>query len=62
MKSIPVQAGRAAALLLLAPAAVFAHPGHGMGAPSHWHATDALGLLLVLGLAALTVWLARGGK
>jgi hypothetical protein len=50
------------ALALLActlPAA--AHDGHGF-AGAHWHATDAFGLLLVGGLAALAVWLSRGGK
>jgi hypothetical protein len=38
-----------------------AHDGHGL-AGAHWHATDAFGLLLVGGLAVLTVWLSRGGK
>jgi hypothetical protein len=62
MRSIPARIGRAAALLSMAPAAALAHPGHGMAAPFHWHATDTLGLLLVGGLAALVIWLSRGGK
>jgi len=38
-----------------------AHDGHGLTA-AHWHATDAFGLVLVGGLAALAIWLSRGGK
>jgi len=41
--------------------AAFSHEGHGL-AGSHWHATDVFGLLLVGGLAALAIWLSRGGK
>ena len=48
--------------LLACTAATFAHEGHGMGASSHWHATDSFGLLLVAGLAALAIWLSGGGK
>ena len=51
---------QAAALLLSAPAA-WAHKGHGL-AGSHWHASDAFGLLLVGGVAALVYWFTRGGK
>jgi hypothetical protein len=29
-----------------------AHEGHGLPGPSHWHASDTLGLLLVVVLAA----------
>jgi hypothetical protein len=50
----------AIALLLCAPAA-WAHEGHGL-AGSHWHASDAFGLLLVGGVAALVYWFTRGGK
>ena len=39
----------------------FAHEGHGL-AGSHWHASDTFGLLLVAALAALAVWLSRGGR
>jgi len=56
-----IRAMRAATLLLSAPAA-WAHEGHGLGG-IHWHATDAFGLLLVGGLAALVIyWLSGGGK
>ncbi|RYF43169.1 MAG: hypothetical protein EOO25_04235 [Comamonadaceae bacterium] len=48
--------------LLTSTAATFAHEGHGLGASSHWHATDTFGLLLVAGLAALAIWLSGGGK
>jgi len=52
--------GRAAALAAVS-APAFAHEGHGL-AGSHWHATDTVGLLLAAGLAALAIWLSRGGK
>ncbi len=35
----------------------FAHDGHGLFG-SHWHATDALGFVVV-GLIALAVWLSK---
>jgi len=40
---------------------VLAHGGHGLQG-AHWHATDTFGLLLVGGLAALAIWLSRGGR
>jgi hypothetical protein len=52
--------GRAAALAALA-APAYAHEGHGL-AGSHWHATDAFGLVAAVGLAVLAIWLSRGGK
>jgi hypothetical protein len=39
------------ASLLLCSLAASAHPGHGEE-PSHWHASDALGLVLALAVAA----------
>ena len=57
---LKTRAARAAALLLATPAA-WAHEGHGL-AGAHWHASDAFGLLLVGGLAALVFWLSGGGK
>jgi hypothetical protein len=36
----------------------FAHDGHGLFG-SHWHATDALGFVVVGGLIALAVWLSK---
>lgn len=46
------------AALLAATAALpaLAHPGHGLSAQSHWHATDTLGLLLVAVLAGAAWW------
>jgi len=35
-----------------------AHDGHGLFG-SHWHATDALGFVVVGGLIALAVWLSK---
>jgi hypothetical protein len=52
---------RAAAMILLATPAAWAHEGHGL-AGSHWHASDVFGLLLVGGIAALVYWFSRGGK
>ena len=51
----------AAALLLTAPAA-WAHEGHGLPGASHWHASDAWGLGIALGVAVLAWWLSRGGR
>jgi hypothetical protein len=45
--------------LALLAAAAQAHDGHGLPGPSHWHATDTVGLLLVLALAAGAWWLSR---
>ncbi|MBA4445294.1 hypothetical protein FHL01_07225, partial [Cylindrospermopsis raciborskii CS-506_C] len=39
-------------LLALMATAASAHEGHGLPGASHWHATDTLGLLLVVLLAA----------
>ncbi|MEJ7929309.1 hypothetical protein WG922_04910 [Ramlibacter sp. AN1015] len=47
--------------LALIATGAFAHEGHGL-LGAHWHATDAFGLLLVGGLAALAIWWGRGGK
>ena len=52
--------GRAAAITAFCAPAL-AHEGHGL-AGSHWHATDAVGLLVAAGIGALALWLFRGGK
>ncbi len=39
-------------LLALVATAASAHEGHGLPGTSHWHASDTLGLLLVVVLAA----------
>ena len=41
------------------PLAALAHEGHGLPGASHWHATDTLGLLLVVVLAAGAWYLSR---
>ena len=46
--------------LLAANGLALAHEGHGMQG-SHWHATDLLGLVVGLAVAALT-WHSRGDK
>ena len=57
----PVLRSAAVALALLAAHGLaLAHDGHGMQG-SHWHATDLLGLVFGLAIAAL-VWRSRGGK
>ena len=55
---IPLRSAAVALTLLAANGLALAHDGHGMDG-SHWHATDLLGLLVGLGVAALT-W--RSGK
>ena len=54
----PLRSAAVALTLLAAHGLALAHDGHGMEG-SHWHATDLLGLLVGLGVAALT-W--RSGK
>jgi hypothetical protein len=46
--------------LLAANGLALAHDGHGMQG-SHWHATDLLGLVVGLAVAAL-IWRSRGDK
>ena len=36
-----------------------AHPGHGLGEGSHWHASDAWGWGLGLVAAAAALWFSR---
>ena len=50
----------AATLATTCATTLFAHEGHGLGG-THWHATDAWGFA-VIGVAALAIWLTRGGK
>jgi len=52
---------RAALALALGAASAQAHEGHGLPGASHWHATDTLGLLLVLALA-VGAWLCSRRK
>jgi hypothetical protein len=47
---------RTLALTLLAAAgAAQAHPGHGLEG-AHWHASDALGYLLLAAIAGVSLW------
>ncbi|MFO1245642.1 MAG: hypothetical protein U1E71_10755 [Ramlibacter sp.] len=48
----------AACAALTGATAVFAHEGHGLGG-SHWHASDTLGFVVVVALAAVALWLSR---
>ena len=48
-----------AALATLATS-VHAHPGHGIAADTHWHASDAWGFIALGALVLLAVWLSRG--
>jgi hypothetical protein len=43
----------------LAAQTVLAHPGHGMGAGSHWHPGDTVGLLVVGVIASAACWFTR---
>jgi hypothetical protein len=55
MKKIPLTY----AALLCAP--VWANEGHGLGAGSHWHASDALGFAIAIGLG-LVLWAVSNRK
>lgn len=48
-----------ALLLLSASSTAFAHDGHGLGAGSHWHASDAWGYLAFAAIVAVTLWAGR---
>lgn len=52
----------ATALLPLVSTALHAHPGHGMTAESHWHASDLWGFLLLGAAVLAAIWFSRGGK
>ena len=56
----PLRSAAMALTLLAAHSLALAHEGHGMQG-SHWHATDVLGLVVGLAVAALT-WRSRGDK
>jgi hypothetical protein len=44
----------------LAATTARAHEGHGLPGPSHWHATDAVGLVLAVAVAAgAWLWIRR---
>jgi hypothetical protein len=49
----------ALALCLFITPLAHAHEGHGLPGSSHWHATDVVGLVLVLALAAGAAWWIR---
>jgi hypothetical protein len=40
----------------MASGMTLAHPGHGAGAESHWHATDGWGLLMGAALVVALWW------
>ena len=51
-------------LLLASPLAslpAWAHEGHGMPGFAHWHASDVLGFVAVIGAIAAVIWF-KGGK
>lgn len=43
-------------LLLAASSPAWAHGGHGLPGESHWHAADALGFAIALGLGIAGAW------
>ena len=56
----PLRSAAVFLTLLAANGLALAHEGHGMEG-SHWHATDLLGLVVGLAVAAL-VWRSRSDK
>ena len=48
---------RLLSLTLLLPLAANAHEGHGLEGVSHWHATDAWGLVALATGLAVALWL-----
>ena len=45
--------------VVFAAASAQAHEGHGLSGATHWHASDTLGLLLVVVAAGALAWAAR---
>ncbi len=39
----------------------WAHEGHGMPGFAHWHASDVLGFVAIVGVVAAVIWF-KGGK
>lgn len=39
----------------------WAHEGHGMPGFAHWHASDVLGFVAIVGVIAAAIWF-KGGK
>jgi len=39
----------------------WAHEGHGMPGFAHWHASDVLGFVAIVGALAAAIWF-KGGK
>ncbi|HVE53944.1 MAG TPA: hypothetical protein VNB23_11235 [Ramlibacter sp.] len=50
----------ASAVLATLASSVHAHPGHGMAAETHWHASDTWGFVALGALVLLAIWLSRG--
>ncbi len=48
-----------AGLVSLAPLLAAAHEGHGEPGVFHWHATDAIGFAMALGVVAAMLWWGR---
>lgn len=48
-----------ATIAITLPERALAHEGHGMGGGSHWHATDAWGLVIGAAAVAVVFWLGR---
>ncbi len=46
-------------LVLLMPAWVTAHEGHGIEGASHYHATDVWGFVAFVGVIAVMWWMGR---
>ena len=52
----------AGSALALTTGLALAHEGHGLAGPSHWHATDVFGVVVVVAAIGLAIWFGRGGK
>jgi hypothetical protein len=48
-------------VMTLAPTLTWAHEGHGIAGPSHWHASDLL-LFAAAAVAAVVMLVLRGRK
>lgn len=52
----------AASASMLLTTQALAHDGHGLGASSHWHNTDAWGFVALAVAVGAAIWLSKGRK
>lgn len=57
----PARAALSGGIAALTWLPAWAHEGHGMPGFAHWHASDVLGFVAIVGVVAAVIWF-KGGK